>query len=306
MQLLLHPSDQPIFRLCGSITQCRLEVRINDVPVLRDSTGLAHTFDLAINEWLFQGSNRIDVHLQPTVGDAPFGPKAGFQMKMRYKPARDAVRNQVDVGEMDWKYDPAPAHGHLHGVSNFTPDDTLPDDFDDGAPLLALPGQAEELIWKISESCTLPDKSVQIGSQLPLPPPWPVCPWSRGVMLAVNSGTHHAVNGMLRSLHHTLNHGGWQELLKTRRAAIQAAYYLGGDEVDAALGFPPLLSAHAWQLQPLPEETLTLELAGGGKLARLVEPATSEAPLVLINSKAGVTASVEAWWMFSGEWTLVR
>ena len=300
MQLQLHPFDRPIFRLCGSAAQCHVEIRINDVPVLRDTSGLAHDFDIAINEWLFQGINRIDFHLSAGKPDSPFPARASFGIKLRHKTARDTARNVTDIGELAWKPDPAPAHAHA------APSPTASSFEDPEVPLLALPGQTEDLQWTCRPPQERPDKSVLISSAMALPPPWPVCPWLRSSVLNTQAGTQRVVTEMLRTLHRTLKIGGWEELFKTRRTALQAAYYLGGDEVDEALGFPPLLIQQEWQIQPFSEGPLMLELAGHGKIARVLDPATGETPLRFLNESARLSASIDAWWMSANEWLMVR
>jgi len=303
MQILLHPADQPVFRLCGSASRCRVEIRINDVPVWRETSGLAHDFDLAINEWLFQGLNPIDIHLQPAEPGTPIPDQATFQLKVCHKPARDTVRSLTEIGEVSWRPDPTPAYELA--ARSYAPV-LESEELIEEAPLLALPGQAEEVHWSPSTPRIQDDKSIRITSNLPIPPPWPVCPWQRGTRHAAHAGTTQVISGRLRMLHQTLKQGGWQELLKHRRAAIQAAYYLGGDEADDALGFPPLLNQKAWKLHPLPTGAFSLELAGDGKLARLLDPATGESPLILINETKRVSALIDAWWMFTNEWLLVR
>lgn len=305
MQLLLHPSDRPIFRLCGSAAQCHVEIRINDVPVLRDLSGQAHEFDLAINEWLFQGINHIDIRLDSGKKDTPFPMRAAFAAKLRYKTARDTARNVTDIGELAWHPNPAPlhdhaAHSHPHSPASHADPET-PE-----APLLALPGQAEDLSWVIRPPAEQPDQRILLSSSLAMPPPWPVCPWSRGSPLNSHDGTQRVIAGELRKLHHTLKFGGWEEIFRLRRSALQVAYYLGGDELDSALGFPPLLNQPAWLLQPMPSGSLTLELAGNGKLARLLDPTTGETPIILFNESASLTATIDAWWMFGNEWLLLR
>lgn len=305
MQLLLHPSDRPIFRLCGSAAQCHVEIRINDVPVLRDLSGQAHEFDLAINEWLFQGINHIDIRLSSGKKDTPFPARAAFAAKLRHKTARDTARNITDIGELTWRPDPAPLHDHA-AHSHPNPSVSHADFETPEVPLLALPGQAEDLPWVIRPPAEQPDQSIILSSALAMPPPWPVCPWSRGSALNSHDGTQRVLAGELRKLHHTLKFGGWEEIFRLRRAALQAAYYLGGDELDAALGFPQLLKQPDWHLQPLPTGPFTLELAGQGKLARLLDPATGETPLILLNESASLIAVIDAWWTCGTEWLLLR
>lgn len=309
MQVLLHPSDHPVFRLRGAVAHCGVEVRVNDVPVHQDTTGHAHDFDIAINEWLFQGVNTIDVRLGPLEKDAPMSQDAALELRLIHKVAREAVRNAAEVGQLTWRPEPPPLPGHashLHGSEDLAPTTVPQEESEEFSPLLALPGQLEELHWSEGAVTKLPEHRVVVSATLPLPPPWPVCPWSGGALLGSQAGVQHAVHNMLRSLHQMLRLGGWRELMKRRTAAVQAAYHLGADEVDDALGFPPLLDKPGWNLQALPESGLLLETAGQGRLVRLVDSATGDSPLILVNEAAELSATIQSWWMFDREWSVVR
>ncbi|HEX2747539.1 MAG TPA: hypothetical protein VHM91_06050, partial [Verrucomicrobiales bacterium] len=67
-KLLLHPSDQPVFRLLVDVRGCVCEVRINDVPVWANAGGIASRATLSVNEWLFAGENEISLHLTGAPG----------------------------------------------------------------------------------------------------------------------------------------------------------------------------------------------------------------------------------------------
>lgn len=308
MQVFLHPSDQPVFRLQGFAAQCSVEVQINDVPVHRDASGLAHDFDLAINEWLFQGVNHLEVIIGPLESGAPIVQDARFEWKLLHRICREVVRNTVELGQFTWRPEKPPMAGsshHVHGEEASSEMHRHEEEHDDFAPLLALPGQTEEVEWKIQRPIELPDKRVRITSTVALPPPWPVCPWASVAPLGTQAGIGHAVSNLLRSLHHTLRHGGWREVMRRKTSAIQAAYYLGGDELDDALGFPLLLNKPEWVLDPLPEKGLILESAGNGRLVRLVDSASGDSPLVLLNTSNRIYATIETWWMFEKEWVLI-
>lgn len=307
MQVLLHPSDQPVFRLSLRAAQCVLEVRLNDVPVFGDVTGAALSLDIPINEWLFQGPNEIQVLLSPLEEGGAYGDQAQIEVILQHKFSRDAVRNATEVGVLRWQRERGPVPGPMITEDSVPQEKTGAQDLhDEDAPLLALPGQAEELTWRVGEPQKLKNKSIRISTSLMLPPPWPGCPWKRGQLLPADSRTLFAVQGLLRAYHQRLQHGGHDDFLKLRRAALEAAYYLPPAEVDDALGFPPLLQRKDWRLEPLPEKGLKLELAGGGRLARLLDEGTGEGPLILVNEAAGVSAALDAWWMFDGEWKLIR
>lgn len=311
MLLLLHPSDQPVFRLRGSAAQCRLELRLNDVPLHQEEAGRAHHFDFAVNEWLFQGGNRIEVRLSPPGVAAEFPAGAFLEMAVLHKPAHEGQHSVREVGKMSWRPEPSAKTPGTHSPQ--MPDtETLlgaaqpAPPVDDEPSLLALPGQAEELSWAVEPAVHLPEGMVSISSQLPLPPPWSACPWQRGPVLMAHDDNRQTVHVCLRTLHAALRADAWRPLLEVRRAAIQAAYHLPEHEVDEALGFPPLLRQPGWQLEPLPAEMPQLEIAGKGRLARMIDPATGMSPLVFKNQAQGILAEVQAWWMFSGKWLLVR
>ncbi len=279
------------------------------MPVHCDASGIAHQFDLALNEWLFQGVNHIQVILGPVEPGAPFFKTARFEWKLLHRICHEVVRNTVELGLSSWRPDTHPPAGgqqHSHGDDDSSGANESKDEDDEFAPLLALPGQTEEVEWKVQPPSVLPDKRVKISSVFVLPPPWPVCPWAGVAPLGTQPGIGHAVTGLLRSLHHSLRHGGWRELMRRKASAIQTAYYLGGDEVDEALGFPLLLNKPDWTLAPLKEKSLTLDGAGNGRLVRLVDLPTGNPPLILINESNKICAMIEAWWMFDKEWVLVR
>ncbi len=299
MQVLLHPSDQPVFRLAIHTAGCRLELRINDVPVFRDSSGVSLTVDLPVNEWLFQGSNDIQVLMSPLETGAAFAEHAQVEITLRHKFARDAVRNMIDIGKLRWRPEPEQAHAHHQEEATLQPDD-------EDATLLALPGQAEELTWRHGQPQTMTDKSVRICTSLLLPPPWPACPWQRSQPLQEDARTLFAVQGLVRAFHQRLQHGGYEDFLKLRRSALEIAYYLQPAEADEALGFPVLLRLREWSLQQLPEKGLKVEVAGAGRLVRLLNEQSCESPLLLVNETAGVAALLDAWWMFNGEWQMIR
>lgn len=306
MQVLLHTSDQPIFRLCVRSAQCMVEIRLSDVPIFCDVSGNSLSLELPVNEWLFQGANDLKVLLSPLEEGVAFGRDAGIEIALQYKFARDAARNCVDIGTLTWKPEPELPHAQHGGDAPEVDDVALLNETDEDAPLLALPGQAEELTWRISPPQKLRNKSVRLGSTLLLPPPWPVCPWSRGQTLPGDSRTHFAIQGAVRAYHQRLQHGGHEDFLKLRRAALESCYYLQPADVDEALGFPSLLRMKEWRLLPLPEKGLKLEVAGRGRLVRLLDEATAESPIVLVNETDGVAAVLDAWWMFNGEWLLIR
>lgn len=306
MQVLLHPSDQPVFILSLTSSGCLVEVRIGDVPVFGEASGTSLRLHLPVNEWLFQGSNEIQLLLSPPEEGGAFAEKAAVELVLLHKLARDAVKNTVEIGRLTWEKAKQASQDHAPSLGEDS--DSLPDlEEDDDAPLLALPGQQEELGWRMGEPRSLKNGSVRITTRLMLPPPWPVCPWARHQILPDDQRTHFAVQGLLRACHQRLQQGVYEDFFKRRRAALEAAYYLGSArEAEEVLGFPSLLHDPRWKLQSLPEKGLKLEVAARGRLARLLDENTAESPLLFVNEESGICAVVDAWWGFNGEWLLLR
>jgi hypothetical protein len=306
MQVLLHPSDQPVFRLGVRVAQCRFELRVNDVPVFQDVSGEALNFELPVNEWLFQGHNTIQVVMKPVQEGSGFGSAATVEVLLLHKCSGDAARNTMEIGALRWKPEPMAHSDHDHEHADEAEDEfVLPDDDDDGAPLLALPGKAEELSWRVQSPLALKNAAVRIHSSLNLPPPWQPCPWGRLNPLAANNGTLVAITHCVQTFWRGLRHGGFEPFLPHRRTALQASYYLREAAVEEALLFPQLLKAPGWELQPLNDKGLVLELAAGSRLARVVDE-KGDSPLWLLNEADGAAAFIDCWWMFQGEWRMVR
>lgn len=306
MQVLLHPSDMPVFRLAVRAAQCRLEIRINDVPVFRDGSGLAQSFEMPVNEWLFQGRNAIRATVSPMEDGSGFGPSASLEIALEHKRAGEAMRTAVELGVLRWSPAPPKFHDHDHDHEESGADGMplLAED-DDDAPLLALPGKADELTWRTGQPQTRKDKSVQILSLLTLPAPWQASPWSRVRPLLPENGTLVAVRQLVQTFWRGLKHGSFEPLLQHRRQALQASYYLRENYLDEALGFPGLLKTPGWQLQPLRDENLLLELAAGSRIARVTSQ-NGESPLWLLHEEDGLAAFIDCWWMFHQEWRMIR
>lgn len=304
MRLLLHPSDQPIFRLFVRHAGCAIELRINDVPIYRDASGDAAAFEMPVNEWLFQGRNEIDVNLSPLEPGTAFDKSAAARVVLQHKAARDAQKNISDIGTLDWQ-PPANDHAHHHDHDHDHHEEDAPAPEDEDAPLLALPGQAEELTWRIQPAHGNRDGSQHVHTVLSLPPPWPVCPWERAMPLSVDQRYLYAVQQSMQTFAESLRMGGWQRFVPHRRAALATAYYLTEAAADEALSLQRLIQEN-WLQAPFPMQGLKLELAGHRRLARLVHESTNESPLVMVNEKEGIAATIDAWWMFQQNWVMIR
>ena len=322
-KLLLHPSDQPVFRLLVDVRACLCEVRIGDVPVWTNREGLASRATLAINEWLFAGDNDITLHLSAPPGvDAEPGTSAVL-------PAAAAVS-----ASLLYKKNRAPwlAMQELHGWSYRHGDDFKVFESDQMAQQFALlpePAAEDETpaaapapppLLHPGESSNLTPAEIKLdwlpggtglrgGFALAMPAVWPACPWARALDLSTMPGLDYTVGRMTRSVTDSLQRRDYamlRRLFADRRAALQAAYYLNDAAADEALAFPALLQDQAAKVVSPDPQKIRAALCANGRLIRAVSE--SGAPAVTIISPAqGCQAELETLWMNNGqEWRLAR
>lgn len=295
-----------MFRLAVRHAACAIEFRINDVPVYRDASGDAAAFEMPMNEWLFQGRNKIDIHLAPLEPGTALDKAAAVHAIVQHKTARDLHKNINEVGKLEWQpptLEHAHDHDHDHGHDHH--EEATVSTEDDDAPLLALPGQAEELTWRIQPAHRAREGGYHIHTSLSLPPPWLVCPWERAMPLNTDQRCLYPVQQSMQTFAESLRMGGWQRFTTQRKTALMSSYYLTDVAANEALTIPQLIKDD-WQPLPFPTQGLRLELAGERRLARLVHESTGESPLVMINEKEGVAATIDAWWMFHQQWVMIR
>ena len=323
MNVLLHPADQPLFRLVLRASGCDVELRVNDVPLLQESSGGAFHVDIPVNEWLYQGANQLTLRLIAPGGAFP--PGATATLALEHRRLRGLHRQTVECGRLE-----APClannsghdahdhshheHDHDHDHDHDDPDDppTQPDagpDEDDDMPLIALPGVAEDIHWKADEPAAPRGASVTLEASFHLPPPWPQCPWGQAAVQEGGAGAQYIMTRQTRALWEILNRrdtGACLQILAGRLAALAASYQLTSAECSRQLFLPDILPDPAWELQPFPAGPLHVEAAAQGRLLR-ASPVHDIWPLRLVHKGRGVEVSVDAWWMLSGGiWQIIR
>jgi hypothetical protein len=321
-KLLLHPSDQPVFRLLVDVRACVCEVRFHEVPVWSNRDGMAARAMLAVNEWLFSGDNAITLHLSapPGVDGEPntaavLPAAAAITATLLYKKNRapwlamqevhawsyrhgeDFQTFQQDQAAQQFAIQPEPA------AEEKTP--AAPE-----TPALLHPGQSSSLTPEPVKLDWLPGGTgLRGGFSLTLPPVWPACPWARALDLSAMPGLDYTVSRLTRSVADSLQRRDWaalRRLFADRRASLQAAYYLNDAAADECLAFPALLQDQTAKVVSPDAQQIRAQLCSGGKLIRAV--GETGAPAVTIISPAqGCQAELETLWMNNGqEWRLAR
>jgi hypothetical protein len=293
---LLHPADQPLFSVDIRSAGCDTELWVNDVPVFRDSSGASTHLTIPINEWLFQGVN--DIRLTCAGLSAGAGNVTAILEHRRLRQSRKNTIPVITLGSEGVRSSP-PEDGETSEPwePEFKPD-----------AISALPGETMDFYVKRRPSRWAGRKLV-LGARFLLPGPWPLCPWADASALNEQPNLIYSVMQLTSAvweLLHRRDQSALMRLAAFRGAALESAYHLDAREIEDALFFPKLLQSPDWRAAPFPQEELLLEVAGEGRLARVVDPGTGESPLRLINEAADLEATIDAWWAFTNKWVLMR
>jgi hypothetical protein len=332
-KLLLHPADQPVFRLLVDARGCACEVRINDVPVWSNTAGLAARATLSVNEWLFAGENHIALHLTapPGVEAAPgtsavLPETAAASCHLLYKKNRAQWLSMQEL--LPWSYchrddfrnagifNPDPHHHHEPAPETPEPEQTTeaapsPTPAPAPQPVLLRPGETASLPIVPEPADWLPGGTgITGGFALTLPPVWPGCPWSRALDLTAIPALDYTVGRLVRPVCDSLQRRDWpglRRLFSDRRAALQAAYYLGEAACDEALVFPALLKPQETKVLTPDPQSVKAAICGGGKLLRAVTGELATPAISLVCPTLNCQADIETFWMNTGqEWRLAR
>ena len=325
-KLLLHPADQPVFRLLVDVRACVAEVRINDVPVWSNRDGVASRATLAINEWLFSGDNEVVFQLEPPPGadaepysKAVLSAAAAVSASLLYKKNRAPWLAMQEIH--GWSY------LHAEDFETFNADLQArhyailpPPSEDDAAAAGAEPAEEGPFLVQPGQPVTLSPEPVKLdwtpagtglrgGFVLTLPAVWPLCPWARALDLSAMPGLDYTVGRLTRSVSDSLLRRDWgmlRRLFADRRAALQAAYYLNDAAADESLAFPALLQDQTAKVASPDPQHIKAAVCGYGRLVRAV--LADGAPAVsLVSPGFGCEAEIETFWMNNGqEWRLAR
>jgi hypothetical protein len=291
-QLQLHPTDQPLFSLAVRAAGGAFTLRVNDVPVFAEAAGASLNFVMPVNEWLFQGENRVELEVDSLVEEA-----GALEVTLEYRRLRQPLRLAISLGTL------------VYSASE-KPEKVPPPAPEAREITLAQPGHPTELEWEAVPTFRRPGGTVVAGGVFQLPAPWPVCPWKEGAELHAEDNLQPAIFQLTQSFHDLLSrrdHTAMLRLAGVRCRGLEQAYSLFGQGLEEALLYPVLLRQPGWRAVPLPAAaSLRLEIAGNRRLVRLVTAGTGESPLRLENEAEDLEAVISAWWGFTTGWVLMR
>lgn len=327
--LLLHPADQPVFRLLVDVRGCRCEVRINDAPVWSNTDGLAARAMLSVNEWLYCGENPVELRLAaPPGADAAAGTSAvlpdsaAVQCTLLYKRNRAPWLSMQELHPCSYRHrDDFRNVGIFAAASPNNPQIANPEDEAAPAtpaseepspqPWIVQPGQQAALPAAPLVSDWLPGGvGIRCGFTVNLPSVWPACPWNRAIDLTAMPGLDYTVSRLIRSICDSLQRRDWiglKRFFADRRAALQTACYLSEADCDEAMAYPRLLQAHDTKIQTVDPQAVKGHVCGGGRLLRAVTGEPAKPAVVLTCPSMSCQAEMETFWLNTGnEWRLAH
>ncbi len=325
--LLLHPSDQPVFRLLVDVRGCVCEVRLNDIPVWSNAGGLAARAVLSVNEWLFSGENDLTLHLTAPPGAEvePGTPgilpeSAAVSATLLYKRSRAPWLAMQELFPCAYRHRDDFANAGIFNAHNHPhPDEPAAEEPEaDPAhtpapppPAIIHPGEMAALpLTPIPCDWNETRTGIRLGLTITLPAAWPLCPWARALDLTAMPGLDYTVGRLVRSVSDSLQRRDWtalRRLFADRRAALQSAYYLNEAAADEALVFPALLKAPGTKVAPLDPQAVRAQVCGGGRLIRAVTGEQNAPAITLHCPTLGCQADIETLWLNTGqEWRLAR
>jgi hypothetical protein len=294
--LLLHPSDRPLFSVALRAAGCAVELWVNDVPIFRDSEGASLNFTMPINEWLFRGAGEIQLRCRDLADGV-----GKVTCTLEYRRLRQPWKHSVPIETLrseDHGFHPTREHAHSAAWETDAIENAQPAPF------------GEPMEFRVRKQ--LPqwnDASLILAIKFHLPAPWLSSPWADAAALTEQPNLTYSVRQLTQEFWGILSRGDKASLLRLlaiRAEALESAYHLNTSEVEEALFIPKLLQTPEWRVAAFPQEELQLEVAGLGKLARVVDPNTGESPLRLINEASSLEATIDAWWAFGNKWLLMR
>lgn len=283
-QIPLGSTGTPVFEVTVSTSGLDLEVRVNDVPVMRVSGGhVETTFD--VNPHVVTGHNHLGAIVRPSAKTGQHHPAGEASIVLR---VRDAPGGRVveERGMLVFAVSEIEADTAFSGSR--TPE---------GAEPVVQVGTGDVVRARIPVVLATPF------------PPWS---WLGADTLADEPATFDAVLDQTRALWsaiQTKDVPGLEAAASPQAKDWQRAYYLP-DEATAQrmLGVSQTLGDPDVQAQPFPDsDGLVLELLGFGKLAHIVD-GQGKGPITLgVKGNPRMTGRFAAIFCRHGDaWTMIR
>lgn len=280
----LATSGTPVYEVGVVTSGLDLEVRVNDVPVMRVGSGHVETgFD--VNPHVVTGMNHLGAIVRPNAktGQYETGAQAEIILRVRAFPGSDTVEER---GRLVF------AAPEIEADEAFSKSTTP-----EGAEPVVAVGAGDIVQARIPVNLMTPF------------PPWS---WLAADQLTDTPQTFAEVLAETKKL--------WSLIQAKDASALEAAaaeqtqdwriaYYLSDDDqAKQMLGIARTLGDPDVKPAPFPDEgTLTLQLLGFGKLARLVDPTGKDPILLTVDGVPNMTGRFTALFCRrDGAWTMIR
>ncbi len=304
--------NQPIFKVLIDGAACRFDVRINDVPILQNETGLPYDVAFPVSEWMIAGANRLSARIRPPAVysdeyDELFDQEgydeeeSWLKLALIVKKNKEDPKAQQEIATLEWiagdfspprmGYDSSSDPGIRNSERGFSPDD-------DG----------DVTVSKCEVSFDAERKEIVLSRVITMPNPHPPWLWLSGEEIPDDDGTLAALTAQYQRVSGLLSAGSVAEvsaLLVPKAEEYATAYYLETEEeIEEAMALTLLMQADDLELASFGAD-VELQVFGDGRLARLVDE-DNESPIVYVDPNDVAYYLSLTYSKIGGRWLLTR
>jgi hypothetical protein len=309
----LDLENSPVFKLLIDGAACRFEVRLNDVPILQNETGLPYDVEFPVSEWMVDGENVLSAWIRPPavysedyeeIFDEEGYDEEDSWLKLALVVKKNGAdgRLQKKIATLDWlagNFKP-PMMGHELSSRDGIFDSTRGFERDEE--------EGDVTVSECEVSLDEDRKEVVLSRVITLPFPHGPWQWLAGEEIPDDDETLASLEAEYRKAWSLLSSGdvgAVENLIAVKASEYAAAYYLESeDEIEDAMAVTLLMQADDLSLASF-GEGVELEVFGDGRLARLIDE-DLESPIVFVSPDDVAYYLSFTYCRIDGAWALAR
>lgn len=268
---------QQFFYLHGQFSEVKVEIRVNDIPVLVDGTEDMSSVSMPINDALVSGQNTVDVMLTPSGANAKFTSACSMSLEIIRSASMTRSAERHAIGSLD-----------------------IEDCSDTKALSQRYPG--------VTQSNNRMTYSIKIDAG-DIFPRWA---WQDGLDIKQDQAEFDSLLKAYSDIHalfQAKDAKALEQRLSLKTDEFKQCFF--AESIDAAkkrVLYTELLQDKSAKLQPLWKKNMQLQLFAHGKLARIADP-DGDSPIIFLTGESGNTAYVVKLIFMKnqhGDWVVVR
>jgi len=243
------------FSVDVATTDCRSEIRINDVPISRNRRGNPQHFSVPVGQYLLPGRNILSLSLWPRPEETALAASVTARIALLARPARDESGVDQPLAAITFK---SPNMGEWTVGQN------------------AEPMSAGVVSAHASFARWLEDDRVEgllLRHDVAVTPSIPRWAWTESDRINEDEATRLSLLGFYRALWSALqarSTGSLAKVFAERTSELARAFSIDEAEVSTVRRLQESASDPDAHLLPIGEEQAELEVFGDGRLARIV------------------------------------